>query len=231
MYKNQKTHSSGSQGLFQLLLQEVNFELLPEKAIYLPDQKSLLIADPHFGKAAHFRKAGVPVPESVHHGDYVKIKKLIQNFQPLHLFFLGDLFHSDFNQTWLDLEAFPGLFPGIQFHLIKGNHDILPAQFYRSELWDVHSQSLVLGNLLLSHEPEMDIPEGMLNICGHVHPGISLYGQGRQKLTLPCFFVSPKRIILPAFGRFTGLAKLECEKHDRAFVIANKKIVEVNLST
>jgi DNA ligase-associated metallophosphoesterase len=231
MYKNQKTKSYDSLGFFQLVHMDVNFELLPEKAIFLPDQRSLLIADPHFGKAAHFRKAGVPVPESVHHGDYVKITKLIQDFEPLHLFFLGDLFHSDFNHTWHELEAFRSNFMEVNFHLIKGNHDILPALFYRSELWTVHQQSVILGNLLLSHEPETGIPEGVVNICGHIHPGISLYGSGRQRLTLPCFFVSPNRIILPAFGRFTGLAKMVCEKQDRVFVLTDKKVVEVKLST
>ncbi|PSL07911.1 ligase-associated DNA damage response endonuclease PdeM [Cecembia rubra] len=204
------------------------FYLLPEKAIYLPDYKALLIADPHFGKAAHFRKAGVPVPETVHLEDYLKIKKLTETYHPKSVIFLGDLFHSDFNSSWLDLEAFRSEFNQQDFHLVKGNHDLLPEEFYRSGSWKVHEETMQMGSILLSHEPLSDLKEGIVNICGHIHPGVTIYGQGRQKLTLPCFFVSPKQIILPAFGRFTGLAKVDCGKHDKVFAVTGKKVIQVN---
>lgn len=215
-------------GTYNLVWHDISFHLLPEKAIYLPDYTSLLIADPHFGKAAHFRKAGIPVPEEVHQGDYVKIQQLIQGFRPAHLFFLGDLFHSELNSTWGDLESFRELFPEINFHLIKGNHDILPDVIYRSDLWQVHEEAYQLDKMILSHEPLAEIPEGKVNLCGHIHPGLSLYGRGKQKLTLPCYFVSLNQMILPAFGRFTGLARMACGKNEQAFVIADKKVIRVD---
>jgi DNA ligase-associated metallophosphoesterase len=204
--------------------------LLPEKAIYLPDYQAMLIADPHFGKAAHFRKAGIPVPEKVHANDYHKILNLIQDYQVKQLFFLGDLFHSDLNSSWSELELFISQFPEIQFHLIKGNHDILGNTIYHSGLWQIHEESFNLGPLTLSHEPLVSIPPGSLNLCGHIHPGISLYGAGRQSIKLPCFFVTANLIIMPAFGKFTGLAKMHCKKNERAFVITDKKVIPVNLT-
>jgi uncharacterized protein len=204
--------------------------LLPEKAIYLPEYQVLLIADPHFGKAAHFRKAGIPVPEKVHFNDYHKILKLIQNYPVKELFFLGDLFHSDLNSSWSDLELFISQFPEIQFHLIKGNHDILGNTIYRLGIWQLHEETYNLGPFILSHEPLYSIPKGYLNFCGHIHPGISLFGSGRQSLSLPCFFVKPNLIIMPAFGRFTGLAKMQCEKNEKAFVVTDKKVIPVNLN-
>lgn len=206
----------------------LKIQLLPEKATYLKDFKSLLIADPHFGKAAHFRKAGIPVSEKVHVGDFMVIQNLIQKYNPENLYFLGDLFHSDYNNAWNDLETFAEYHSTIRFHLIKGNHDILPAAVYRSDLWKVHTEYLNIGQMILSHEPWTNVPSEKINLCGHVHPGISLYGVGRQKLTLPCFFVSPDQIILPAFGRFTGLFTMKCSKNDNAYVIAEKKVIPVN---
>jgi uncharacterized protein len=213
---------------YQLRWGNLTLHLLPEKVIYVEELGSLLIADPHFGKAAHFRKAGIPVSEKLHIGDLMTIQKLIQIYKPEHLYFLGDLFHSDLNIAWNDLEIFAEYHPETNFHLIKGNHDILPALIYRSDIWNVHRESLVLGDMILSHEPMTDIPLGKINLCGHIHPGISLYGTGRQKLTLPCFFVSPNQIILPAFGRFTGLYTMKCGKNDNAYVIAEKKVIPVN---
>lgn len=208
----------------------VEIHLLPEKAIYLPDYQALLIADPHFGKAAHFRKAGIPVPEKVHFSDFQKIQLLIENYPIKELFFLGDLFHSELNSSWSDLELFISQFPEIQFHLIKGNHDILGNPTYRSGLWILHEEAFELGPLVLSHEPMETISNGTLNLCGHIHPGISLYGPGKQSISLPCFLVKPNLIILPAFGRFTGLAIMQCEKNESAFVVTDKKVIPVNLT-
>jgi DNA ligase-associated metallophosphoesterase len=213
---------------FELQWGNLKIQLLPEKAIYLEDFKSILIADPHFGKAAHFRKAGIPVSEKVHIGDFMVIQNLIQKYKPEQLYFLGDLFHSDWNSAWNDLETFAEYYPSISFHLIKGNHDILPEVVYRSDIWQVHTESLNLGQMILSHEPMNIVPQEKINLCGHIHPGISLYGTARQKLTLPCFFVSTNQIILPAFGRFTGLFTMKCGKNDNAYVIAEKKVIPVN---
>jgi uncharacterized protein len=207
---------------------EIHF--LPQKAIYLPEYQALLIADPHFGKAAHFRKAGIPIPEKVHASDYKKIQFLISNYTIDKLFFLGDLFHSDMNSSWAELESFVALYPEIQFHLIKGNHDILGNISYRSDLWQLHEEIFELGPLVLSHEPLETLKNGKLNLCGHIHPGISLYGSGKQSVSLPCFFVTPSLIIMPAFGRFTGLAMMHCEKNESAFVVTEKKVIPVNLT-
>ncbi|ERM81836.1 hypothetical protein P872_08860 [Rhodonellum psychrophilum GCM71 = DSM 17998] len=206
-----------------------NLILLKEKAIYSPELGSLFISDPHFGKAAHFRKAGIPIPEILHEEDLMRIKELIERYKPKDIYFLGDLFHSDLNESWFVLEEFSGLFAEINFHLVKGNHDILSDACYRSSLWIIHEEPLVLGNLILSHEPLSAIPEGKFNLCGHIHPGIALHGKGRQRLMLPCFFANPHQMVLPAFGRFTGLASMKCTKTDQAFVITDKNVIPIDL--
>lgn len=217
-----------SQGKLSIHWEGEELQLLPEKSIYLPKSKALLIADPHFGKAAHFRKAGVPIPESVHTNDFVKIQKLLNDYPSETVYFLGDLFHSDWNTSWNDLEVFLEYFPEISFHLIKGNHDILPAEIYRSELWQVHESTLVLERLLLSHEPLEVIQEGLLNVCGHIHPGVSLRGKGRQQLKAACFFFRQNQLVMPAFGRFTGLATIKVQEGDIAYVVADKKVIAID---
>lgn len=203
--------------------------LLKEKAIYSPEFGALFISDPHFGKAAHFRKGGIPIPEILHEEDLIRIKLLIERYTPSDIYFLGDLFHSDLNGSWFALEEFPGFFGDLNFHLVKGNHDILPDVCYRSSCWIIHDKPIFLGELVLSHEPLSEVPEGKFNLCGHIHPGIALYGKGRQRLMLPCFFATPHQMVLPAFGRFTGLASMKCTKSDQAFVITDKNVIPIDL--
>jgi uncharacterized protein len=85
-----------------------------------------------------------------------------------------------------------------------------------------------LEDFILTHEPLKVIPDTLFNFCGHIHPGIALYGTAKQRLTLPCFFLSGNQMILPAFGRFTGLYTMKCEKNDQAFVVADQKVIAVN---
>lgn len=217
-----------SKGEMSIKWKEEELLLLPEKCIFSKTTESLLIADPHFGKAAHFRKSGVPIPENVHVHDFLKLQQLINQYNPKHVYFLGDLFHSDFNSSWDDLETFLDYFQDITFHLIKGNHDILPEVIYRSGKWQVYDSSLKVGGLLLSHEPLSSVPEGVLNLCGHIHPGIRLKGMGRQSLTLACFFLSKNQMILPAFGRFTGLATMKAKSGDLAYAVTGKKVIAVD---
>ena len=61
--------------------------LLPEKAVWIESLRVLLLADLHFGKASHFRKAGIPIPEQVHDLDYIRIEKLIRKHNPAHTYF------------------------------------------------------------------------------------------------------------------------------------------------
>ncbi|WP_143961455.1 ligase-associated DNA damage response endonuclease PdeM [Litoribacter populi] len=204
--------------------------LLKEKAAYCPETNSIFIADTHFGKAGHFRKAGIAVPEAVHLEDYKIIERLIHTYRPTHFYFLGDLFHSAINAQWIRLEEFLEGFEDIEFVLIKGNHDILPMKIYQSSTIKVINQPLELEHLILSHEPLVETVEGKINLCGHIHPGFSAGGTGARKIKVPCFLYRPCQLILPAFGKFTGLAIVQTKASDRLYLVTNTKVILFNLN-
>lgn len=197
------------------------------KAIYWPAQKALFIADPHFGKVEHFRKAGIALPGQAGKGNWQTLSALLRQYDVTDMYFLGDLFHSDMNEDWRNFENFLTQHPSVRFHLINGNHDIMPDFIYRQAGLTVHGEQLVLKPFLLSHHPLEKIPEGLYNLAGHIHPGVRLAGKGRQALTLPCFFFSDNQGILPAFGKFTGLYKLSPKKDDRIYVVAQGEVLQV----
>lgn len=207
---------------------EQEFWLHPNKALYWPARQALLIADPHFGKVDHFRKAGIPLPGKAGKSNWQTLAHLLRQYTVTDLYFLGDLFHSDMNEDWRNLEHFVQQYPQVRFHLITGNHDIMPDFIYRQAGLSVHGEEFTLGPLLLSHHPLEEIPDRQYNLCGHIHPGVRLSGAGRQIITLPCFFFSPHQGILPAFGKFTGLYRLSPTKNDRIFVVAEGEVLEVS---
>lgn len=201
--------------------------LLKEKAIWIPKLQTLLLSDVHFGKASHFRKSGIPIPEPIHEKDLVTLEALINSLNPKNLYFLGDLFHSDWNGQWEILMSFLEEFPEVSFHLVQGNHDILSPQFYQDRPIQIHQQPVLLDQLILTHEPLEQIPMGFLNLCGHIHPGIRLKGLGRQSVRLSCFFLENNCLILPAFGNFTGLAIIKPRPSSKIYGITPEKVIPI----
>lgn len=200
-------------------------QLLPDKAIFWIEEKAILIADTHFGKINHFRKAGIPLPDGAALNNFIRFVRLIKSIQPEKVYFLGDLFHSEMNMEWVYFKDILKKFPHIRFHLIQGNHDILHNTSYTHH-FELHTKGFSTGPFLLTHEP-VENSNGLYNLCGHIHPGIKLTDKGRQRLYLPCFYFGEKGGILPAFGEFTGLYMLQSKAEDQLFVISGQEVIRV----
>lgn len=204
--------------------------LLPEKALWLPALKSLVVADVHWGKIDHFRKAGIPVPQKGNDRNAETLVSMLNIFKPGRVIFLGDLFHSVYNDGWETFGQVRNAFLPCAFELVVGNHDILSERQYERHKIQLHKEHLQLKDLLLTHEPLEEIPAGVFNVAGHIHPGANLRGRGRQSVTLPCFFVRSNQCILPAFGAFTGLATIQPKVGDKIFVVASGQVLSMNES-
>jgi DNA ligase-associated metallophosphoesterase len=215
-----------TQGLdYNLLGQDLL--LLPEKAIYWEQQKALIAADVHLGKVGHFRKAGIAVPQQLAQDDLVKLTHLIQTHQPEHVYFLGDLFHSDKNADWDYFAAWRNQFADVNIHLIIGNHDIIDKAHYHG-LNVATYECLSVGPFLMLHHPlsALELQHSSVYVlCGHIHPGIKLIGKGRQGITLPCFTFGTKQAILPSFGKFTGRVAIRHLPSDHVFGVLQHRVI------
>ncbi|MGB0430488.1 MAG: ligase-associated DNA damage response endonuclease PdeM [Bacteroidia bacterium] len=203
-------------------------QLLPLKALMFSELKSLVIADLHLGKASHFRKSGIAVPNQVFDSNIENLIKLLQWEKPKEVIFLGDLFHSTHNNEWNHFSAVIRQFPQIVFKLIIGNHDILDREHYAHSNIQIIEEYLDFDKVRLSHEPIENCTK--YNIYGHLHPGVRMVGKGRQSLRLPCFYFTNQFGVLPAFGTFTGLALQKPKEGERVYVVANNKILCVSQS-
>lgn len=208
-------------------LRNLAFEVLSQKALYWPSEKILLIADLHLGKVNHYRKAGYPVPTRANDENTTILIDLLNHYRPGRMIFLGDLFHSHYNEEWEVLGQVIRHFSATSFELVMGNHDIMSTLQYDRHGVKIHAGILELGNVSLSHEPMEVVPRGTYNLAGHIHPGARLLGKGRQALLLPCFYFGRNQGILPAFGSFTGLYPVRVAKGDQVFVIADGEVIEI----
>jgi DNA ligase-associated metallophosphoesterase len=208
----------------EIIVSDEKLVLGTEKFIYLPDYKTIVISDLHLGKIDHFRKHGIALPKVVSFEDIDRLRFILDAFDVQHCVFLGDLFHSEINKFWNIFIEFIKSMETIKFTLIKGNHDILDSNEYESANIQVVDQ-MTLGKLLFTHERVLAI--GYYNIHGHIHPAVTMRGKAKQSITLPCYYFEKDFAIIPAFGKFTGLARIEPSPSSSVIVIVKDKLIKI----
>lgn len=205
--------------------------LLAERAAFLPACGMLLVADAHFGKAASFRRLGVPVPEATTLGTLARLDAALAATGAHCVVFLGDLLHSAGGRSAGTLEAFARWrrqHAGLQLVLVRGNHDGHAGD--PPSDWDVRCvdepfEPEGLPGLALCHHPAAR--PGRYVLAGHLHPAATIGGRGPGRLRLPCFHLGADVGVLPAFGEFTGSHVLARRPGDRVFVVAGDALREL----
>ena len=203
-----------------------NLWLSGQRALFWEEEKTLVVSDLHFGKTGHFRKSGIPVPQSVYKEDLQRLVSLLHHFSPSRLLVVGDFFHSHAN-TELDwFKRWRSDFDSLRITLVRGNHDILKDAWYREAAIDVVEPDLTLPPFLFSHDRCVDHPQHY-TFCGHIHPGIAVHGLGRQSLRFPCFYFGERHCVLPAFSRFTGVALIDPARHESVFAVVEGQLIKM----
>lgn len=211
----------------QLEFGKHTYLLLNEKALYRACDKTLILADLHLGKAQHFRKHGIYLPQQSAERDYERLTDLIQALEPQRMILLGDLFHSSMNHEWIMFCDIVNTYKYIEFVLVLGNHDILREDQYKSISLKIEKDVFEEDEIIFTHHPLEKVPSNKFLIAGHIHPGVVLYGKGKQSVKLPCFYLYKNQLILPAFGSLTGLHVIKPAKGSRVFGVLTNIVMEV----
>lgn len=199
--------------------------LHPYRALYWPRMRWLVVSDLHLGKAAHFRKGGIPLPEGNDAATLQRLDIVLDVFQPERLLILGDLFHSSHNNNW-ELFTQWALQQRAQLHLVMGNHDVLADRRYSEAGLQVCTDTLEERPFVFGHDP-VEHP-GCYTLGGHIHPGVHLTSKGRQHLRLPCFSFGTSVGLLPAFGTNTGTFIIQPAATHRVFAVTNGAVLDVS---
>ena len=202
--------------------------LLADRAIHLASENVLFIADPHFGKAATFRKSGIPVPEKSTQADCDRLTHLINETKVETLVILGDFFHARLGKTdevHQILFEWREIFKDLKILLIRGNHDIKSGDPWTDLNIQCHPDPFELYDFECRHIPVANSNKPFL--AGHIHPGFTLRGKGKSSIRSACFHLNESMIILPAFGSFTGLKNIKPENKDKIFLTNGVDIFKV----
>jgi DNA ligase-associated metallophosphoesterase len=202
--------------------------LFAEAAALWFERKTLIISDPHFGKASAFRHAGLAVPENVTAHDLGRLNQLLDETKAERLLILGDFLHARSGRSATTMEALEDWctsHKSLETVLIAGNHDRLAGN--PPECWNIQlaGNELKEGAFAFCHEPQT--VKGHYVLSGHIHPSVSFHRDFGSGLRLPCFVFGERFAIFPAFGSFTGTHPLKPEKGARVFAIREGELMAI----
>lgn len=169
-------------------------------ALYVPAEKTLVVADLHLEKGSAHASRGIMLPPYDTRQTLIRLAKVIDRLEADTVIALGDSFHDNGAAERIapeDLEILKIIQEDRRWIWVTGNHDPVIPEVFAGERVDEY----VLNGITLRHQPR--IGHITHEIAGHMHPAarISIYG---TTLRRPCFVSNGLRLILPAFGAFTG---------------------------
>lgn len=167
---------------------------LPSGALWSPGDRTLVVGDLHLGKSGRLaRRGGALLPPYETRATLMRLSDDIDATRPARVVALGDSF--DDRAAWegidpADRMTLACLMAGRAWVWVAGNHD--PGPVDAGGTWLAET---LLAGIACRHVATPSGPE----ISAHYHPKLRLRGVAR-----PCFLIDSARVILPAYGAYTG---------------------------
>ena len=179
---------------YEFSLSGVKLRAAPSGALWLPEDGVVVVSDLHLGKANRIaRREGRLTPPYETMETLTRLADVLTAFRPRTVICLGDSFDDDHVAAQFTEEErrfIASLMAGRRWIWIAGNHDPAPTEF-----GGAHLAEHVIGPLAFRH---IAMAGAVGEVSGHYHPKVRM--RGRR----PCFLVDDSRVILPAFGVYTG---------------------------
>ena len=197
----------------EILVRDERLVLHAEGAAHWPASRTLVIADPHFGKDDIFRRAGIAVPRGPTLADLERLSRLLVRTASERLLIVGDFVHgasAHGDDVRRQFALWRARHAALDVLLVAGNHD-------RHETWTpwqsvmrVSDDALHEPPFVFAHEPCADA-RGYV-IAGHLHPVFSHAALGARAVRV--FWRQAQALVLPSWGEFTGGARVTAAPSD-----------------
>ncbi len=167
--------------------------------LWWPARRTLVVSDLHLEKGSGFAAKGALIPPYDTAATLARLSGAIDRLDPDRVICLGDSFHDGGAAARLsraDAKTLAGLTAARDWIWITGNHDPEPPAHWGGRVMD----ELVDGALVFRHQARNG---AVGELSGHFHPKASVSTRVRR-ITARCFVGDGQRLILPAFGAYTG---------------------------
>jgi hypothetical protein len=174
----------------------------PGGVLAWPARRLLAVADLHLEKGSHFAATGrglLPPYDTRETLD--RLRHALKRWRPSRLVALGDSFHDATGSSRLpaaEAALLRHMLEGIEVVWVLGNHDPVPP----AGLPGTAAEDWAEGAVIFRHQARPGPVPGV-EISGHFHPKATMPTRAGG-ITRPCFVADARRVMLPAFGAYTG---------------------------
>ena len=205
----------------------------PAGALFWPATSLLVVSDLHLEKGSSYARHGQLLPPWDTHATLDRLTNLLRRYQPRLVIALGDSFHDADGSTRLppgELARLRAITEAHRFIWVQGNHDPTPPNGVGGE-W---VEAFATTTLTFRHQAT---PGANAEISGHHHPKAAIPARGTS-VSRPCFVADSRRVIMPAFGAYTGgldvrepaIARL-FPRGGRVFLLGKERLFSFTLGT
>jgi uncharacterized protein len=175
----------------------------PSGTLWLPLERTLIVADLHLEKGSSFASRGVFLPPFDTRETASRLAQVIERLCPRRVIALGDSFHdrdTDARMSAQDRTFLKEIIGGVKEWIwVEGNHDPQPPAHLGGDV--VHE--IRVNQLNFRHEPRPG-QAGSSVVAGHLHPCARIRGRLRHPVRRRCFALGKDRLVMPSFGAYTG---------------------------
>jgi uncharacterized protein len=172
----------------------------PMGALFWPETKLLAVSDLHLEKGSSEARKGNLLPPWDTQATLDRLALLLRRWKPATVVTLGDSFHDPEAAARLppaELARLKMMTDAHRFVWVLGNHDPHPPNGIGGQF----VEALATHPLMFRHQADPRAQAG--EIVGHHHPKASIPARGEQ-VSRPCFVTDTRRLMMPAFGAYTG---------------------------
>lgn len=199
--------------------------------LWMPEERTLVVADLHLGYVWAHRHAGQLLPISAPDDTVDRLVAIVAEYCPEQVVLLGDIVHRAVPVPAIQAEmrGLSDRLGAVAIRWIVGNHDRrLEALLREAGLTEIRLEpEIVLAPHVLTHGAEEDsaaagrclarLGSGGWLIMGHEHPAIHLHDGITTSVKCPCFLAGSRILILPAFSRWAAGANVRSSRFLSAF--------------
>jgi DNA ligase-associated metallophosphoesterase len=172
----------------------------PLGALIWPATGLLAVSDLHLEKGSSFARKGMLLPPWDTHATLDRLTLLLRRWRPRIVVALGDSFHDTDGASRLphgELARLTAMTDTHRFIWVLGNHDPTPPANVGGE-W---VECFTTDPIVFRHQAITTADPG--EIVGHHHPKAAVPARGGS-VSRPCFVSDTRRLMMPAFGAYTG---------------------------
>ncbi|MGO4408873.1 MULTISPECIES: ligase-associated DNA damage response endonuclease PdeM [unclassified Brevundimonas] len=194
-------------GALTIRVANVEVVLRASGALWLAQERMLVVADLHLEKGSAYAARGQLLPPYDTRETLDRLEREVGALAPRSVVLLGDTLHDGDAETRIassERARIAALADRLRLIWVCGNHDPDGA----GDLGGETAAVVAVAGLTLRHDPSPYPALG--EVAGHLHPCARIHGPAGS-VRRRCFASDGRRLILPAFGAYAGGLNLRDE--------------------